>query len=280
VPDKCFLPGYESPLYYQTAGNAAHPALLFVHGVGETHSIWQQAIQLLQNNFYCIAVDLPGHGASAALRGNWSMSFYAQVLRVFIEEKKLSSVSLVAHSMGAQISCILALQLSAYISKLVLIAPAGIEVFTPYEATALRSWTENNWKQPPASNWTAEQLKSNFPYLTNLSSISPKLANYNIPEISSDLREVIIKSVSGMLAEPVHNFLPQLKMPVTVLIGANDVFVPNRMLHPRLTPQSILDDARKLFAFADTLLVQNAGHFLPVEHPEIIAEQIRKHNIR
>jgi pimeloyl-ACP methyl ester carboxylesterase len=275
----CYLASLSGSLAYSEFGSRQKPVLLFVHGVAENKNIWLPAIQLLQNDFCCIAVDLPGHGESAELRGNWSMSFYAQVLHAFIDTMQLNSVTLVAHSMGAQISCIVALQMSSYISNLMLIAPAGIESFTISEATALRNWTENNWKQPPANDWATEQQKNNFLYFANLGSFSPKLANYKVSETSSELREVIIKSVSGMLAEPVRNFLPQLRQPVTVLIGANDVFVPNRMLHPTLTPQSILDDARKLFAFADTLLVQNAGHFLPVEHPEIIAEQIRKYKI-
>jgi pimeloyl-ACP methyl ester carboxylesterase len=275
----CYLASLSGSLAYSEFGSRQKPVLLFVHGVAENQNIWLPAIQLLQNDFCCIAIDLPGHGESAELRGNWSMSFYAQVLRAFIDTMQLKSVTLVAHSMGAQISCIVALQMSSYISNLMLIAPAGIEVFTTYEATALRNWTENSWKQPAANDWLTEQQKNNFPYLTNLGSFSSKLANYNSPETSSELREVIIKSVSGMLAEPVRNFLTQLRQPVTVLIGANDTFVPNRMLHPKLTPQSILDDAGKLFADVRTLLVQHAGHFLPVERPEIIAEQIRKHKI-
>ncbi|MGL5891657.1 MAG: alpha/beta fold hydrolase, partial [Bacteroidia bacterium] len=72
----CYLESFSASLAYAEFGSSRKPVLLFVHGVAETKLIWLPAIQLLENDFYCIAVDLPGHGASAAFRGNWSMSFY------------------------------------------------------------------------------------------------------------------------------------------------------------------------------------------------------------
>ncbi|MGL5889825.1 MAG: alpha/beta fold hydrolase, partial [Bacteroidia bacterium] len=164
----------------------------------------------------------------------------------------------------------------SHISALVLTAPAGIEIFTDEEVTALNTWTKNNWKDSPAKGWAAEQLKSNFLYFANLGVFTPKLAKYTDSENANNFREVVLGSVSGMLAEPVRNFLPQLRMPVCVLIGATDLAVPNRILHPKLTQQSILDDAEKLVANVRTLLVQNAGHFLPFEQPEVVANEIIK----
>lgn len=273
----CFLNGFDAPLYYSVHGNVHLPVLLFVHGVAESSVIWQPAIQLLKNDFCCIAVDLPGHGESAELRGNWSMTFYAQVLRAFLETMQINSVTLVAHSMGAQISCIVALQMSSHISALVLVAPAGIETFSAQEATALKQWSEHQWNQLFAANNALNNLTSNFINFTRPGEKHTKLGKNNF-EHKNELREVITGSVAGMLSEPIRSFLPQLHQPVRILLGAHDAFVPNKALHPKLTQQSILDDAEKLFADVRTQLVQHAGHFLPVERPEIIAEQIRKLN--
>ncbi|MCU0436137.1 MAG: alpha/beta hydrolase [Bacteroidia bacterium] len=271
----CHIPGYTTPLYYETAGPVSRPVLLFVHGVAEHGVIWQPVIELLSQDYYCIAVDLPGHGGSMNFRGNWSMNFYAQVLRKFMETMQLREVTLVAHSMGAQISAVLALQVSVYINAMIWVSPAGAETFSEKEAKLLKNFTTQYWESPPPEDLVTEKLKSHFSFSANLGVFIPKLAKYHAPEIAKNFKEVVIYSVSGMLDEPVHAYLPQLKMPVHVLIGERDLLVPNRWLHPALTPQHILDEAKRLLPNCRTSLVKNAGHFLPVEQPEVLADAVR-----
>lgn len=53
----------------QEQGGAGALALVFLHGVGADASSWDREIGYLQD-FHCLAVDLPGHGRSAA--GGWT----------------------------------------------------------------------------------------------------------------------------------------------------------------------------------------------------------------
>ncbi|MCA6364307.1 MAG: alpha/beta hydrolase [Bacteroidetes bacterium] len=271
----CLLPGFDAPLYYSVQGNANLPVLLFVHGVAEHSVIWQPVIDLLSQEYYCIAVDLPGHGGSMNFRGNWSMNFYAQVLRKFMETMQLREVTLVAHSMGAQISAVLALQVSVYLNAMIWVSPAGAETFSEKEAKMLKKFTAQYWESPPTEVLATEKLKSHFSFSANLGAFIAKLAKYHAPEIAKNFKEVVIYSVSGMLDEPVHAYLPQLKMPMHVLMGERDLLVPNRFLHPALTPQHVLEEARKQLPNCKTTLVKNAGHFLPVEQPDVLAAAIR-----
>ena len=42
----------------------AGPPILFLHGVGSTRSRWTPIVDLLRDDFRCVAVDLPGFGDS------------------------------------------------------------------------------------------------------------------------------------------------------------------------------------------------------------------------
>lgn len=55
------------PLWYKTWGDPNHPPLIFFHGFMGTHDDFSTIIQDLASTFYCIALDLPGHGHSANL---------------------------------------------------------------------------------------------------------------------------------------------------------------------------------------------------------------------
>jgi non-heme chloroperoxidase len=53
------------PLSVVTAGNATRPAIVFIHGIGQSHYMFHKQLQSsLADDFYLIAFDLRGHGAS------------------------------------------------------------------------------------------------------------------------------------------------------------------------------------------------------------------------
>ena len=60
--------------------------LLFIHGLGSYLPAWNKNVAALSKNYECIAVDLPGYGHSS--KGNYegSMSFYAGLLKEFLEK--------------------------------------------------------------------------------------------------------------------------------------------------------------------------------------------------
>jgi 2-succinyl-6-hydroxy-2,4-cyclohexadiene-1-carboxylate synthase len=47
-----------------TYGNPRHPPLIFLHGFLGCKEDWEGMLPFFQERFYCIAIDLPGHGQS------------------------------------------------------------------------------------------------------------------------------------------------------------------------------------------------------------------------
>jgi pimeloyl-ACP methyl ester carboxylesterase len=255
---------------------AAKPVLFFVHGLGLNSQLWKYAVQHLQFDFRCIAIDLPGHGHSWEQRGNFSMSFYAQALRSTIEEMKLNDITLIGHSMGGQISVITALQMPAVVNKLILVSSAGIETFTDEEAKKIIQGAEFLYKAPADINAI---LGMYAPHFSMHADRVRELADDHILQTTerfSSFSEMIIASIKGMLQEPVFGFLPHLHQPLMALYGENDRLIPNKWVHPMMTIQQIEEAARKKMVHAQVKVLEDCGHYLPFEVPGVFEDEVRK----
>jgi pimeloyl-ACP methyl ester carboxylesterase len=255
---------------------AEKPVLFFVHGLGLTHLFWKYAVQHLQNEYRCIAIDLPGHGDSWEARGNFSMSFYASAVRGCIEEMQLKDITLVGHSMGGQISVIAALQLQAVIGKLVLVCPAGIEKFTEEEGQKIIAGAEFLYKSQGDINQIVNTYAQHFSMHAER---VRELADDHIlqnTERSALFNEMVIASVKGMLKEPVSAFLSHLHQPVLVINGEKDLLIPNRWVHPTMTIFDVEEIAKKKIVNSKTKMVPLCGHYLPFEQPGIFAEMVKE----
>ena len=82
---------------YTKVGSGPH--LCFLHGFCEDSSIWNYQIQHLQQDFTCIAIDLPGFGASREVPFKSIPEVARQIHDILIHEKATECV-LLGHSLG------------------------------------------------------------------------------------------------------------------------------------------------------------------------------------
>ena len=97
--------------------------MLFLHGFLGNASDWQHIIKVIHEDFYCIAVDLPGHGRSnkaGNLNNIWSFNSLTSFLDNLLEHLSIRKVNLVGYSMGGRIAQHFVLGFAAKINKLVL----------------------------------------------------------------------------------------------------------------------------------------------------------------
>ena len=94
-------------VYAYTAGTAPvpdRPAVVFIHGAQNDHSVWTaQARALAQQDWHVLAVDLPGHGRSAgpALATVEQMAAW---LLALLDAAGIADAVLAGHSMGSLIA--------------------------------------------------------------------------------------------------------------------------------------------------------------------------------
>lgn len=78
--------------------------LVLIHGVGMRLEAWTPQIAAFSPNYRVIALDMPGHGESAALPAGSKLEAFVAWFGGFLDELALSEVSVAGHSMGALVA--------------------------------------------------------------------------------------------------------------------------------------------------------------------------------
>lgn len=105
-------------LHYLTAGQG--PAVILLHGFGETSHMWLPLIARLSANHTVIAPDLRGAGGSAKPEGGYTKKNMAVDIRALAQSLKLGKVTLVGHDIGLMVAYAYAAQYPADVERIAL----------------------------------------------------------------------------------------------------------------------------------------------------------------
>lgn len=109
---------------YRMAGSG--PALLLLHGIGDSSLSWEPLMPALAERYTVIAPDLLGHGASDRPRADYSVAAYANGMRDLLEVVGVERATVVGHSLGGGVAAQFAYQYPERCERLVLIANGGV----------------------------------------------------------------------------------------------------------------------------------------------------------
>ena len=87
-------------------GSKTSPPLLFLHGLLGLTEDFLSMIATLKKDFYCIGIDLPGHGCSS-LSSPLTLESTLQALLDVIHHHKLDKPSIVGYSLGGRLAMLL-----------------------------------------------------------------------------------------------------------------------------------------------------------------------------
>jgi 2-succinyl-6-hydroxy-2,4-cyclohexadiene-1-carboxylate synthase len=79
-----------------THGDPKSPPLIFLHGFMGVKEDWKEMIERFESRFYCIALDLPGHGSTP-----YSDDMFSMIKK---EIRKYAKPLLIGYSMGGRIA--------------------------------------------------------------------------------------------------------------------------------------------------------------------------------
>jgi haloacetate dehalogenase len=113
-------------IFAHYGGAPDRPALLLVHGYPESHVMWHQVAQRLQEHYFLVIPDLRGYGDSAKPaglpdHGNYSKRAMANDLVAVMDLLGLESFYLCGHDRGGRVSARLALDHPDRVRKLSLL---------------------------------------------------------------------------------------------------------------------------------------------------------------
>ena len=102
------------------------PPLLFIHGLGGIWQNWLLNIPAFMGSHRCVAVDLPGFGLSEVPAGEISMPGFGRTVDEVCDQLGIEEPVVVGNSMGGFVGAELAVSFPTRVSKLVLVAAAGL----------------------------------------------------------------------------------------------------------------------------------------------------------
>lgn len=96
--------------------------VVFVHGFGHCHAVWDVAVAALPDRFRPIAIDLPGHGQSPwSAEADYGLDRMAAALEAVARSQGGTGVHLVGHSLGGQVAMMAAERLGPAARSLTLV---------------------------------------------------------------------------------------------------------------------------------------------------------------
>lgn len=244
--------------------------VVFIHGLGSYIPAWNKNLLPLSKHFRCIAIDLPGYGKSSKSLHPGTMYYYAEVVIKLMDKLGINKFNICGHSMGGVIAFKLAIEFPERVDKLFLSAPGGAETYSEDEKLLV----ENFISTERMINNDDKQIRNNvmvnfhhFP-LDAQFMISDRIAIRKAGEFPLHA-EIIARSASGVINSDVPFRLSGVKSKTMIIFGDNDKMIPNRFVHPELTPQKMIDTFKQNIQSVNIKIYPECGHFPQFEHPEI-----------
>jgi 2-succinyl-6-hydroxy-2,4-cyclohexadiene-1-carboxylate synthase len=89
-------------LPYSTWGKRDLPAVVFLHGFLGARQDWEDIARELSSQYFCVAMDLPGHGGANQLPASFDSA--ADALAATLRILQIQSCTLIGYSMGARMA--------------------------------------------------------------------------------------------------------------------------------------------------------------------------------
>ncbi len=109
---------------YVKAGEG--PALLLIHGIGDSSDTWRPVVEELAENHTVIAADLLGHGRSEKPRADYTIAGFANGMRDLLSVLEVERATVVGHSLGGGVAAQFTYQFPERCERLVLVGSGGV----------------------------------------------------------------------------------------------------------------------------------------------------------
>ncbi len=201
-------------MYFLQTGRGI--TVVYLHGWGCDGSIFSPVVDKLPN-LHNILVDMRGFGKSdPPPAAGWNVGDYAEDLYDFFQKQGIVRAALVCHSFGCRVAMVFAATHPELVSRILLVAPAGIRRFS------LKRWLH-------VRRYKFKKLFGKI----DISNASDDYLN-----CSDTMRATFIKVIN----EDLSRYAKRIICPVLIVAGRDDAAVPiwqARTLR-RLIPESSL----------------------------------------
>jgi pimeloyl-ACP methyl ester carboxylesterase len=252
------------------AARTSGPPVLFLHGWSSNWQIFLLNIAAMMDTHRCLAIDLPGFGASEMPAEPITIRGYAKTVDAMCDALDIDCVAVVGSSMGGFVGAELALSFDTRVDRLVLVSAAGPS-------------TEQIARRPSMA--LAHVVTAGLPFARRLEPAvvrRPRLRRaamqwaIRYPEklsvplahelVLSFGRPGFVPALKALLEYSYRDRLAAIEIPVLIVWGRNDLLVP---VADATHYQRLIGDNARVEVFEDT------GHAPMVERPTRFNELLR-----
>jgi pimeloyl-ACP methyl ester carboxylesterase len=274
-PKEILIPLHAVTLAGLAWGNPKAPIILSIHGWLDNAASFSSLAPLL-NDYYVVALDMPGHGKSSLLPESRAFPFMrmAKMLSDVIKYFERDQVILMAHSMGVSLASYFAGHFPKKINKLIFLDGFGVlsEELTALEKTPAammyKIFTALE-KLPPKTYKTLEEMITLRTRVNRLSEVEiAPIVKRGTMKVEGGYQWSADKQLSLSLLvkfseEKAQELLGKTSMPVLIIAGKDGILFE----HEYFT-------ARKNAVAQLTFHSLPAGHHLHISHADQVSQII------
>jgi non-heme chloroperoxidase len=249
-------------LYYEDVGDG--PPIVFVHGFGMSHSVWENQVLELSKSFRCITFDLRGHGASDKPSDGYTIEQNARDVYALIKSLHLNKTIIVGWSLGVAIAIHFAKLYSNVLSKAVLVGGTPCwgrlaDFEHGHTQSDIDSWLDEIIQNRPL--WTGGFVENLF-----YNDVDAMTSTWLFSQAMRVPLHAVAKTIEDSRWADLRPYLPAFDCPVLLLHGQHDAL---DSVEAAQYMQREIQDAR-LVVFEDS------GHAVFLEERAKFNKELRK----
>lgn len=213
--------------------------VLFLHGWGGNCYSFYQVFEKLSRNFHCVAIDFSGFGQTPEPSKPYTVAMYAQDVAMFLKEKNIQQLHIVAHSFGGRVAAILHTLIPAQILSMVFVDVAGVK---PRRGISYYC---------KVANYKLCKWLVNHHLLS--SKVLQRFGSAEYKQLSKVMRQTYIYVVNQNL----KTYFQKITCPVLLIWGAKD----------KDTPMYMAKCLNKWIKHSKLIVFKQASHFSYLQEP-------------
>lgn len=256
------------PLYKQQQGCSKKLTLVFLHGFLGSSNDWSEIIDLLKDDYHCIAIDLPGHGASVTIAGSLNDGFNQchKLIKDMLDDLNVQQYILIGYSLGGRLALDYGRTQNDPRLKALVLESSHIGL-ADNQSKERRFMQDHSWARTFAtesilntlSEWYDQDIFSDLSDRKKEIFINKRAHNYGVPLANMLLATSLAKQEYAL------PYLQETKLPIYYCVGEKDKKF-----------QGIAEQLRCVASIHVTEF-KNAGHNIHQQDAQGFAQFISQH---